>query len=114
MSEKKATGAIKKKRDHKKSKKDSTSWENVTKEIEELDESEKWVAMESKYRELHENYMSTFETLSVFQKKYNDLELEKNHLSRDMTKVIMNKTQMESVARELQKQNKELKVINLF
>lgn len=109
MSEKKPTGAIKKKRDHKKQKRDSTSWENVMKEMEELSEDKNWSFMESKYRELHENYLSTYESLLLSQKRYNDLELEKNQFSRDMTKVIMNKTQMESVARELQKQNKEIK-----
>lgn len=109
MSEKKPTGAIKKKRDHKKQKRDSTSWENVMKEIDELSDDKKWGVMESKYRELHENHLSTYESLMTCQKRYCDLELEKNQLSRDMTKVIMNKTQMESVARELQKQNKEIK-----
>lgn len=110
MLEPKSTGAIKKKRDQKKSRKDSISWENVKKDIEQANDEEKWSIMENKYRELYESFMTNTEKLQGLQKVNLDLETEKGQLNRDLTKAVLGKTKMESLARELQKQNKEIKV----
>lgn len=110
MSEQKPSGAIKKKRDHKKNRKDNFSWENVMKELEQVTEDEKWNILESKYKELHENFLTSYESLQVCQKQKTDLDSEKSQLNRELAKVVLSKTKMESLARELQKQNKEIKV----
>lgn len=112
MSEIKSTGAIKKKRDHKKQRRDSNCWENLIKSLEGLNEEDKQKAIEKKYRDLHANLMENQDTLKEYQRLIVNLEAEKNQLNREVAKTILGKTKFEAVARELQKQNKEIKVSN--
>lgn len=110
VSKMRSTGAIRKRRDIKKQKKDNNSWENVVKELTEVDEAEKWKFVESKYKEIHEDLLRVSDILKTHQKQNTDLELERNNLSKELTRIMMAKSKMETLARELQKRNKEMKV----
>lgn len=102
---------VKKKRGHKKQEKDSNSWENVIREIEDLSDDEKWHYVEFKYKETHQSFLETSEQLKTSQKQNESLEVERTNLSKEATRLLWSQTKMESLARELQKHNRELKVI---
>lgn len=106
----KPTGAIRKKRDQKKQRKDPYSWDNALKELETTSESDKGNVIEKKYRDLHDAYFLLLEQLKACQNEYNNLDNEKNHLSRELTKAEISRVRLEELARGLQKQNKEIKV----
>lgn len=110
MAEYKATGAIKKKKNLKKHKKDLYSWENVIKDIDNSDSPAiKLQQIENKYKDLHEQYMNINELYKNMQRDHMTLEMEKCNLTSELTRIELSKSRIENLARELQKQNKEIK-----
>ncbi|XP_044765423.1 alpha-taxilin [Coccinella septempunctata] len=101
-----------KRREQKYRKKDPRSWYNISKSIAELSEAEKLTVLEKKYIELyneHRNYEVEHQEVIA---KYQLLSKEKDHISNELAKSIDIRTRLESVCRELQKQNKTIKEEN--
>ncbi|CAH1153501.1 unnamed protein product [Phaedon cochleariae] len=104
-----STGAIKKKKDEKRIKRDQRSWDNLVKNIGSLSYSEKFDYIKEKYTELYLEFRSTVSTLKATEKQMITLQREKDHVKAELAKNILSRSKMESLARELQKQNKEIK-----
>ncbi|KAG5889184.1 hypothetical protein JTB14_019201 [Gonioctena quinquepunctata] len=106
------TGVIKKKKDEKRSKRDQRSWENLIKSIASLSEAEKLDVIREKYSDLYNEFRTASSTLKATEKRIIMIQKEKEHVQADLTKNILSRSKMESLARELQKQNKEIKEEN--
>ncbi|CAH1985361.1 unnamed protein product [Acanthoscelides obtectus] len=104
------SSAVSKNRELRKSKRDQKSWENVYKGIAHLTEAEKLATIEVKYKELFTEYRATKATLKDYVKRYGVLQKDHQHISNELTKSTLSRTKMECLARELQKQNREIKV----
>ncbi|CAH1985359.1 unnamed protein product [Acanthoscelides obtectus] len=106
------SSAVSKNRELRKSKRDQKSWENVYKGIAHLTEAEKLATIEVKYKELFTEYRATKATLKDYVKRYGVLQKDHQHISNELTKSTLSRTKMECLARELQKQNREIKEEN--
>nr|XP_023026488.1 alpha-taxilin [Leptinotarsa decemlineata] len=104
-----STGAIRK---VKRSKRDLRSWDHLIKAIGDLSEDEKLDVIKEKYCDLHNEFKTTASTLKAIEKQLQVLQRDKEHIQADLTKNILSRSKMESLARELQKQNKEIKEEN--
>ncbi|XP_045482231.1 alpha-taxilin [Harmonia axyridis] len=101
-----------KRREQKYRKKDSRSWYNISKTLAELSDAEKVAVVEKKYIELY-NELRTYEVEhQEVIAKYQLLSKEKDHISNELARSMDIRTRLESVCRELQKQNKTIKEEN--
>lgn len=99
-----------KRREQKYRKKDPKSWYNVSKSIAELSDTEKLAVLEKKYIELYNEHRVYETEHQEVIAKFQLLSKEKDHISNELAKSIDIRTRLESVCRELQKQNKIIKV----
>lgn len=104
------TGAIKKKREEKRSKRDQRSWDNLIKSLGNLPESEKLDIIKEKYSDLYNEYRTTATSLKSNEKTLKNLQREKEHVQAELAKNILSRSKLENLARELQRQNREIKV----
>nr|CAI5859563.1 unnamed protein product [Callosobruchus analis] len=105
-------GGVLKKKELRRSKRDQRSWENVYKAISHLPNDEKLPILEVKYKDLFNEYRIRSSSLKDYEKRYAVLANEKQHISNELTKAILNRSRIECLARELQKQNREIKEEN--
>ncbi|CAG9855034.1 unnamed protein product [Phyllotreta striolata] len=106
------TGAIKKKREEKRSKRDQRSWDNLIKSLSNLPDSEKFDIIKEKYSDLYNEYRTTVTSLKTCEKTIKNIQREKEHIQAELSKNILSRCKLENLARELQKQNKEIKEEN--
>lgn len=101
-----------KRREQKYRKKDSRSWYNISKTLAELSDAEKVAVVEKKYIELYNELRSYEVEHQEVIAKYQLLSKEKDHISNELARSMDIRTRLESVCRELQKQNKTIKEEN--
>ncbi|KAK9890234.1 hypothetical protein WA026_010347 [Henosepilachna vigintioctopunctata] len=101
-----------KKREQKFRKKDPRSWYNISKSISELGDGDKVAFLEKKYTELYNEHRSLEVEHQDLISNFQLLMKEKDHISNEMAKSMDIRTRLESVCRELQKQNKSIKEEN--
>ncbi|KAK6641460.1 hypothetical protein RUM44_013172 [Polyplax serrata] len=101
----------KKNRDGKNKKKDDKSVEQVLKNFNSLGSSqeEKFVALCKKYTEIAEENKKLAAQVKLGEKKAVVLQREKEQLQLEHSKTILTRSRLESLCRELQKQNKQIK-----
>lgn len=100
----------KKKREDKMRYRDLKALDNVLKSINALPESERIEALLAKYTELYNEHRN-LQLIHVATKKQSDmLQKEKDHLQNEQSKCLLARSRMESLCRELQRQNKLIKV----
>lgn len=105
-----STGATKKKRDDKSSRRDPRAWDNVLRAVSNLTDHQKLTVVSEKYMDLYAELRKVVKQLQTMEKAYATLQREKDQLQVDQTRSILAKATMESLCRELQKQNKQIKV----
>ncbi|CAH0561787.1 unnamed protein product [Brassicogethes aeneus] len=108
-----STGTSKKKRDEKSSRRDPRSWENVTKHIINFSDEDKMKYISEKYVDMYNELRKVVKTFQNMEKSYTVLQKEKDQLQGEQTRSILAKATLESLCRELQKQNKQIKEENI-
>ncbi|KAJ8950374.1 hypothetical protein NQ314_007913 [Rhamnusium bicolor] len=108
-----STGAIKKKKDEKARRRDQRSWENIIRSVSTMSEGEKIAVIQEKYNEIYAELRKATSTLAAMEKQYAALQKERDHTQTELTKNILAKAKLESLCRELQKQNKVIKEENI-
>lgn len=104
-----------KRREEKSRRKDSRSWENVLKTLATItDPAEKIELIGKKYGELYDEMRRATQNCQLIEKHHNILRDEKDHLQTEQAKSILGRSRLESLCRELQKQNKLIKVGQVF
>lgn len=101
---------LKKKHEEKHRKKDPRSWENITKATANLDEAAKLALIEQKYNDLYNDLRRTTISSQNVVKQCTVLQKEADHCQSELTKSIVARARLENLCRELQKQNKQIKV----
>ncbi|KAK4871587.1 hypothetical protein RN001_015711 [Aquatica leii] len=99
----------KKRREDKVRRRDSRALDNVLKEVNTLPEPQRFEALQSKYANLYEEYRTSHSSLIVSEKRCATLQTEKNQLQTEQSKLVLARSRMESLCRELQRQNKLIK-----
>lgn len=99
-----------KKREDKVRRRDMKSMENIMKELTNLQEPQKLEALFTKYSELYEEYRSLSSSLSVSEKRCLSLQRENDQLQNERSKLVLARSRMEGLCRELQRQNRLIKV----
>lgn len=100
------TGAIKKKN----KKGDARAWDKLFKGMTNSSLLEKLAVAEKYYKEIFNELRSTSMALRLSDKQVEALQKDKDRLDSELTKARLIASKMESLARELQKQNKDIKV----
>lgn len=103
----------KKKRADKIRRRDCRALENILKDINSLPEQERLEALTTKYSELYEEYRTCHSSLAVSEKRCSVLQRERDQLQTEQSKLVLARSRMESLCRELQRQNKLIKVLHL-
>lgn len=105
----------KKRREDKVRRRDTKAPDNVLKEVNGLSvtDQEKYEALFSRYSNLYEEYRTCHSSLSVAEKKCVTLQKDKNQLQTEQSKLVLARSRMESLCRELQRQNKLVKEENI-
>ncbi|XP_050519311.1 alpha-taxilin-like isoform X2 [Diabrotica virgifera virgifera] len=106
------TGAIKKRRDEKRKSRDQRSWDNMLESITNLPITERIYFIKEKYIELYNDYKAASSTLKTSEKQLKCIKREKEHVEADLAKNILTRSKLENLARELQKQNRDIKEEN--
>lgn len=101
----------KKKREDKIRRRDLRALDNVLKGTINLSDPEKIQVLSTKYGELYEEYRTLQLTHTAFKKRCDVLQKEKDQLANDQSKCVLARSRMENLCRELQRQNKLIKVI---
>lgn len=101
---------VKKKKDEKYRKRDPRSWENVIKATANMTPEEKLQHLETVYNELYNENRACNANLQAREKQYAQCLKEHEKDRAELSKSILAKGQLESLCRELQKQNKLIKV----
>lgn len=101
----------KKKREDKIRRRDLRALDNVLKGIVNLSDTEKIQVLSTKYGELYEEYRNLQLTHNAVKKRCDVLQKEKDQLANDQSKCVLARSRMENLCRELQRQNKLIKVI---
>ena len=86
------------------------SLEYVLKESENRDENEKLNILAIKYNELFEDFQKLYKKTDTLETQCKDVQYETQKYKNDLDKTTLAKTRLESLCRELQKQNKSIKV----
>ncbi|KAK5639177.1 hypothetical protein RI129_011669 [Pyrocoelia pectoralis] len=105
----------KKRREDKVRRRDTKAPDNVLKEVNglSLTDQEKYEALFSRYSNLYEEYRTCHSSLGVAEKKCVTLQKDKNQLQTEQSKLVLARSRMESLCRELQRQNKLVKEENI-
>ncbi|KAB0792965.1 hypothetical protein PPYR_12585 [Photinus pyralis] len=105
----------KKRREDKVRRRDTKAPDNVLKELNvaSLTDQQKYDALYSRYSNLYEEYRTCHSSLSLSEKKCVTLQKEKNQLQTEQSKLVLARSRMESLCRELQRQNKLVKEENI-
>lgn len=101
----------KKKREDKIRRRDLRALDNVLKGIVSLPDSEKIQALSTKYGELYDEFRTLQLTHNAVKKRCDVLQKEKDQLANDQSKCVLARSRMENLCRELQRQNKLIKVM---
>ncbi|XP_060537144.1 beta-taxilin isoform X2 [Cylas formicarius] len=104
---------IKKKKDDKYKKRDPRFWDNIKKQIASMTEEEKLDFISEKYNELYNEHRNLNTLVQAREKQITVLQKDLDREQADLTKAILAKGHLESLCRELQKQNKAIKEENI-
>lgn len=107
-----STSGAARKKEEKARKKDQRSWENVIKSMGDMHETEKIGMIQQKYVSLYNDLRLTTSVYQNLEKKFITLQKERDQARAELNKNILAKSKLESLCRELQKQNKAIKVSN--
>ncbi|KAL1493189.1 hypothetical protein ABEB36_011292 [Hypothenemus hampei] len=108
-----AAGVTKKKKDDKYRKRDPRSWENIMKAVANMSSEDKQQYLEKVYNELYNENRQTVINLQSREKQYTQCVKEHEKDRSELSKSILARGQLESLCRELQKQNKLIKEENV-
>lgn len=100
----------KKKREDKIRRRDIKALDNVLKSIASVPENSQFDALKEKYGELYEEYRNIHNVLTATEKRLGVLQKENDQLQSDQSKSLLARSRLESLCRELQRQNKLIKV----
>lgn len=114
MADEAVKAPAKKKKDEKYRKRDPRSWENVIKATANMSPEEKLQHLETVYNELYNENRTCTANLQVREKQYAQFLKEHEKDRAELSKSILAKGQLESLCRELQKQNKLIKVSRVY
>ncbi|KAG1665529.1 Beta-taxilin [Nymphon striatum] len=93
---------------------ESKSLENVTKELSKLPNAEeKLSTLSAKYKDLYNEYFGYMLNSKQNEKKLIVIQKEKESLQADYSKAILHRSKLEDLSRELQRQNRTIKVRRL-
>lgn len=108
-----APAVIKKKKDEKYRKRDPRSWENLTRATANMSLEEKQQYLQNVYNELYNEHRISTVNLQAREKQYAQCLKEHEKDRAELNKSILARGQLESLCRELQKQNKLIKEENV-
>lgn len=100
----------KKKREDKIRRRDIKALDNILKTFVSMSESVQFDTLKSKYSELYEEYRNVQNILSATEKRLSVLQKENDQLQSEQSKSVLARSRLESLCRELQRQNKLIKV----
>lgn len=100
----------KRKKDERYRKRDPRSWENIIKITVNMSLEERLQYLENAYNELYNENRASNANLQAREKQYSQCLKEHEKDRAELTKSILARGQLESLCRELQKQNKLIKV----
>ncbi|KAJ8980697.1 hypothetical protein NQ317_010600 [Molorchus minor] len=78
-----------------------------------MPESERLGVVRQRYNDLYNDLRQSNSALSTLQRQYTALQKERDHIQAELTKNILAKSKLESLCREMQKQNKLIKEENI-
>lgn len=105
-----STSAAARKKEEKARKKDQRSWENIVKSMGDMPEVERIVVIQQKYVSIYNDLRRTTSIYQNLEKKFITLQKERDQVRAELNKNILAKAKLEGLCRELQKQNKAIKV----
>lgn len=105
-----STSGTSKKKEEKARKKDQRSWDNVLKSMGDMPEVERIGVIQQRYVSLYNDLRQTASCYQHLEKRYISLQRERDQARAELNKNILAKAKLESLCRELQKQNKAIKV----
>lgn len=108
------SGSSKKKHEDKHRKKDPKSWENILKATATMDKESERTYIGEKYQELYNTVRKLTSTNQQLMKQNATLQKENDHSQSELTKGVVTRARLESICRELQKQNKQIRVSYFF
>lgn len=103
-----------KRREEKARKKDQRSWENVCRSMGDVTDSEKINFIQERYTCLYNELRQVSVGYQALEKQFVQMQRERDQLRAELNKNILAKAKLESLCRELQKQNKAIKVSDLI
>lgn len=104
----------KKKREDKIRRRDIRAPDNILKSFVTIPENMQFDALKTKYSELYEKYRNVQNILSATEKCLSVLQKENDQLQSEQSKSVLARSRLESLCRELQRQNKLIKVLKLY
>lgn len=107
------TGASKKRKDDKHRRRDPRSWENIKKATLTMSQEERDAYLAKIYNEMYNENRTLSTNLQAREKQLQVVQKESDHNRSELTKSILARGQLESLCRELQKQNKLIKEENV-
>lgn len=105
---------VKKSREEKSRKKDERSLEHVIKSLNNLSIEDKFTTMCKKYSEMVDENRKLQAHVKLCDKKCIALQREKEQLQNEQSKAVLTRSRLESLCRELQRQNKAIKEESLL
>ncbi|XP_018565023.1 alpha-taxilin [Anoplophora glabripennis] len=108
-----STSSAARKKEEKARKKDQRSWENVMKSMGDMPEAERIGVIQQRYTSLYNDLRHTAVNYQSLEKKFITLQKERDQARTELNKNILAKAKLESLCRELQKQNKAIKDENI-
>lgn len=105
---------VKKSREEKSRKKDEKSLEHVIKSLNNLSIEDRFTAMCKKYSEMVDENRKLQAHVKICDKKVIALQREKEQLQNEQSKAVLTRSRLESLCRELQRQNKAIKEESLL
>lgn len=100
----------KKKREDKIRRRDIKALDNILKTFVSIPENVQFDTLKVKYSELYEEYRNVQNILSATEKRLTVLQKENDQLQSEQSKSVLARSRLESLCRELQRQNKLIKV----
>ncbi|XP_063928146.1 alpha-taxilin isoform X2 [Zophobas morio] len=107
------SSSTRKKQEDKYRKKDPKSWENIIKFIASMEDSAKFLYIETKYKELYNEDRQLNVVYQQLVRQNAALQKEMDHNQTELAKSIVARARLENLCRELQKQNKQIKEENM-
>lgn len=107
------SGTVKKKKDEKHRRRDPRAWDNIKKATMGMTEEEKEAYYTKMYSEIYNENRTLSNTLQAREKQLQVMQKESDRDRSELTKSILARGQLESLCRELQKQNRLIKEENI-